>query len=96
MLSFLKDGQTLPASADMGGSDTSEGSVTRQEDYLTVAGHSKKLKQVIALGLQYDYAAFPEPLPAVPDYQERAPALHSVYPASTEQTLSLQEDAGEG
>jgi len=47
----------------------------------------------IALGLQYDYAAFPEPLPAVPDYQERAPALHSVYPASTEQTLSLQEDA---
>ncbi len=45
MLSFLKDGQTLPASADMGGSDTSEGSVTRQEDYLTVAGHSKKLKQ---------------------------------------------------
>ncbi|HML75478.1 MAG TPA: hypothetical protein PKB02_13395 [Anaerohalosphaeraceae bacterium] len=45
MLSFLKDGQTLPASADMNPSDTSEGSVTRQEDYLTVAGHSKKLKQ---------------------------------------------------
>lgn len=45
MLSFLKDGQTIPASADMNPSDTSEGSVTRQEDYLTVAGHSKKLKQ---------------------------------------------------
>ena len=46
----------------------------------------------IALGLQYDYSAFPEPLPAVPDYQERAPALHMVYPASPEQTLALQGD----
>jgi hypothetical protein len=46
----------------------------------------------IALGLQYDYGAFPEPLPAVPDYQERAPALHMTYPATQEQTLSLQSD----
>lgn len=47
---------------------------------------------VIALGLQYDYGAFPEPLPAVPDYQERAPALHTAYPATPEQTLALQSD----
>ena len=46
----------------------------------------------IALGLQYDYGAFPEPLPAVPDYQERAPALHQAYPATPEQTLALQDD----
>ncbi len=45
MLSFLKDGQTLPASADIENHEGSENSVTRQEDYLTVAGHSKKLKQ---------------------------------------------------
>ena len=46
----------------------------------------------LALGLHFDYSAFPEPLPAVQEYQERAPALHSVYPASPEQTLALQED----
>lgn len=45
MLSFLKDGQTLPASANIENHEGSENSVTRQEDYLTVAGHSKKLKQ---------------------------------------------------
>ncbi|MBN2512336.1 MAG: hypothetical protein JXB18_05310 [Sedimentisphaerales bacterium] len=45
MLSFLKDGQTIPASADMNQTDSNGDSVTRQEDYLTVAGHSKKLKQ---------------------------------------------------
>ncbi|MEN6309133.1 MAG: hypothetical protein ABFD91_15410 [Anaerohalosphaeraceae bacterium] len=45
MLSFLKDGQTLPASANIENHEDGEASVTRQEDYLTVAGHSKKLKQ---------------------------------------------------
>ena len=46
----------------------------------------------IALGLQYDYGAFPEPLPAVPDYHERAPAMHANYPVTTEQTLAWQQD----
>ncbi len=46
----------------------------------------------IALGLQYDYGAFPEPLPAVPDYHERAPGLHTVYPVTTEQVLAMRED----
>ncbi len=46
----------------------------------------------IALGLQYDYGAFPEPLPAVPDYHERAPVMHATYPATAEQTPALQPD----
>jgi preprotein translocase subunit SecG len=44
MLSFLKDGQTIPAAAEAEQNGT-EPSLTRQEDYLTVAGHGKKLKQ---------------------------------------------------
>ncbi|MCX5757679.1 MAG: hypothetical protein NTU83_04075 [Candidatus Hydrogenedentes bacterium] len=39
---------------------------------------------IIAAGLAYDYAAFPEPLPAVPDYQTRALMLHGVYPERPE------------
>ncbi len=48
---------------------------------------------VIASGLDYDYAAFPEPLPTVPNYQERALALHGQYPASPGAALALQPDA---
>lgn len=47
----------------------------------------------IALGLQYDYGAFPEPLPAVPDYHERAPAMHATYPVTLEQAPAWQEDS---
>lgn len=47
---------------------------------------------LIGLGLQFDYGAFPEPLPAVPDYQERAPGLHTVYTGVTEDALGMQED----
>jgi len=47
MLSYLKDGQTqIPAanstSADAAGTDAA---LSKQEDYLTVSGHSKKLRQ---------------------------------------------------
>lgn len=48
---------------------------------------------LIASGLDYDYGAFPEPLPSVPNYQERALALHGVYPAGPEQSLATQPDA---
>ncbi len=43
-----------------------------------------------ASSLNYDYAAFPEPLPAVPNYQERALALHGVYPDAPEKSLAMQ------
>lgn len=43
----------------------------------------------MAAGLSYDYAAFPEPLPMVPVYQERALALHGTYPTRPEQSIAL-------
>ena len=46
---------------------------------------------LIAVGLGYDYAAFPEPLPATPDYQTRALILHADYPEKAEVCLGMQE-----
>ncbi len=46
---------------------------------------------LIATGLSYDYAAFPEPLPAVANYQAKALMLHGVYPTRPEDCVSLQE-----
>jgi hypothetical protein len=43
----------------------------------------------IATGLAYDYAAFPEPLPAAPNYQTRALMLHARYPQRPEDGLAL-------
>lgn len=45
---------------------------------------------VIAVGLEYNYAAFPEPLPLVPDYQTKALILHAEYPRSPEDCIPLQ------
>lgn len=47
---------------------------------------------LVASGLDYDYAAFPEPLPAVPNYQERALRLHGVYQNDPKNTLAKQPD----
>ena len=47
----------------------------------------------IAAGLDYDYAAFPEPLPAVPNFQERALRLHGVYQVDPKKAIAMQEDA---
>jgi len=44
----------------------------------------------IATGLEYDYAAFPEPLPAFPKWPTRALMLHAVYPARIEDFVCLQ------
>jgi hypothetical protein len=44
-----------------------------------------------ASDLEYDYAAFPEPLPKTPDYQMRALVLHGDYPERPEDCLALQE-----
>jgi hypothetical protein len=44
----------------------------------------------IATGLDYDYAAFPEPLPAAPNHQTRALMLHARYPQKPEEALALQ------
>lgn len=53
MLSFLKDGQTIPAVAEVEGQNSGEASLTKQDDYLTVSGHGKKLKQstMLLIGL---------------------------------------------
>jgi len=46
----------------------------------------------IATGLSYDYAAFPEPLPAVPNYQQKALILHGIYPTRPEDCVALQPE----
>lgn len=45
----------------------------------------------IGAGLAYDYAAFPEPLPMVPQYQTRALMLHALYPMRQEDCLALYD-----
>lgn len=47
MLSYLKDGQTQIPAANPTSADGTEldAALSKQEDYLTVAGHSKKLRQ---------------------------------------------------
>lgn len=46
---------------------------------------------VVSTGLAYDYAAFPEPLPAIPDFQTRALLLHADYPDSPEASIGMAE-----
>lgn len=46
---------------------------------------------VIASGLEYDYAAFPEPLPATLDFQTRSLLLHAEYPAEPDAAIGMQE-----
>ncbi len=45
---------------------------------------------IIGAGLDYDYAAFPEPLPQLPDFQSKALALHADYPKRPEDSIGLQ------
>ena len=45
----------------------------------------------IGASLAYDYAAFPEPLPMVPQYQSKALMLHALYPVRPEDCLALFE-----
>ncbi len=44
----------------------------------------------IAMGLDYDYAAFPEPMPTPSNYQSKAQILHAEYPRRPEDALALQ------
>ncbi len=46
---------------------------------------------VTGVGLNYDYAAFPEPLPAVPDYQTAALIMHGDYPTNPMDCVVMQE-----
>lgn len=46
---------------------------------------------LVATGLEYNYAAFPEPLPLVADWQTKALMLHGVYPQSAEDCIPLQQ-----
>jgi len=47
----------------------------------------------IGVGLEYDYAAFPDPLPVVPRYQVEAMAIHAQLPQRPEDCASLQDDS---
>ncbi len=44
----------------------------------------------IATGLEYNYAAFPEPLPSVPDYQTKALILHGDHPQKPEDCIGFK------
>lgn len=46
---------------------------------------------IISTGLAYDYAAFPEPLPTIPDFQTRALLLHADYPDSPEASIVMAD-----
>lgn len=63
-----------------------QGDAALDADDVPKAGYA----YVIATGLAYNYAAFPEPLPAVPDYQSRALILHADYPSAPENCVALQ------
>jgi hypothetical protein len=43
------------------------------------------------VGLGFDYSAFPEPLPMVPQYQTRALMMHGSYPTRPEDCVALLE-----
>lgn len=45
-----------------------------------------------ASGLAYDYAAFPDPMPLVPNYHTEALKLHGVYPRTPEDCVAAQEE----
>lgn len=47
---------------------------------------------LIGASLAYDYAAFPEPLPVVADFQTRALMIHGQYPLRAEDCVGLQSD----
>lgn len=69
-----------------------------QEQCLTLADQALKdgplpravKGYVMAAGLAYNYAAFPEPLPTVPDFQTRALMLHGEYPLRPEDGVAAQ------
>lgn len=46
----------------------------------------------VAIGLAYDYAAFPEPLPKVANYQTGALLVHGRYPRSPEDCIAVQPE----
>lgn len=47
---------------------------------------------LIAAGLDYDYAAFPEPLPRVPNFQKEALTIHGKPPVTAEDIVALQDE----
>ena len=69
-----------------------------QEEFLTQSDKAldeNDIKRAVkgywaAAGLSYDYAAFPEPLPSVPDYQTRSLMLHGEYPDNPEDGVAME------
>jgi len=61
-----------------------DAALDRNEIAIAVRGYR------IAVGLDYDYAAFPEPMPSTPNYQSRAQILHAEYPRRPEDAVAVQ------
>ncbi len=60
------------------------------EEALTAGSHAKAAAACLAgLGLEYDYAAFPEPAPATPDFARRALMLHAETPRRPEDSVAF-------
>jgi len=62
-----------------------EGDAALDQDDLPRAVRAYRM----GVGLAYDYTAFPEPLPAVPNYQTRALMLHAHYPTRPEMCVAM-------
>ena len=60
--------------------------------WTTVTSPSRVLGYRIATGLGYNYAAFPEPLPVVPEFQTHALMLHGDYPEDPMATIGMQPE----
>ena len=63
----------------------------KQADEALAAGNIPKAVQgyLVATGLAYDYAAFPEPLPKVANYQSDALKIHGRYPNRPEESAAV-------
>jgi hypothetical protein len=68
-----------------------------QEEFYTLADEALESGDIslavrgyrIATSLDYDYAAFPEPLPKSPSYQSQSLMLHGTYPSTPEESLCV-------
>lgn len=70
-----------------------QGEFLDQADAALDAGDIAKAVRgyIIGVGLAYDYAAFPEPLPLTPDYPTRALLMHADYPRELADCIGMRD-----
>ena len=103
MLAYLKDGQKeVPAAQDM--PSGTEGTLSKQEDYLTVSGHNQKLRQstillivvfgIGALGVWFMIKKATPSKAATPPSQEQAQLENAIAQLNSMQTeMNSQMDS---